>query len=167
MTFLEFLLEKSLIEPNVADRKGKKINSRRNVYKEPGAGAGKGVSNQTAEIRDTKTGKVYGRKTIYMKEGLRRPKTKRYEATKLQRYQDLLSRAAENAEDEAILNDEAWMLINEYIPHVPQRMKKEVASFIEAWFGPESDDWMSQSELDAVAQRWASHGTFPALPIHP
>ena len=67
MTFIEFLLEKSLIEPNDVDRKGKKINSYRNVYKEPGAGAGKGVSNQTAEIRDTKTGKVYGRKTIYMK----------------------------------------------------------------------------------------------------
>ena len=67
MTFLEFLLEKSLIEPNEVDRKGRKVNLRRNVYKEPGAGAGKGISNQTAEIRDTTTGKVYGRKTIYMK----------------------------------------------------------------------------------------------------
>ena len=66
MTFIEFLTEKSLIEPNVVDRKGRKIKLR-NFLKEPGAGAGKGISNQTAEIRDTNTGKVYGRKTIYMK----------------------------------------------------------------------------------------------------
>ncbi len=66
MTFIEFLLEKSLIEPNVVDRKGKKIKLR-NFFKEPAAGAGTGVSHRTAEIRDTNTGKVYGRKTIYMK----------------------------------------------------------------------------------------------------
>ena len=66
MTFLEFLTEKSLIEPNVVDRKGKKLKLR-DVYREPGAGRGKGASNQTVEIRDTKTGKVYGRRTVYMK----------------------------------------------------------------------------------------------------
>lgn len=67
MTFKEFLMEQSLIEPNEFDRKGKKMKYP-NVYKNKGAGSSQRVSAQTVEIKDSKTGKVYGRRTLYQKD---------------------------------------------------------------------------------------------------
>lgn len=67
MTFIEFLTEQSLIEPNEFDRKGKKMKYP-NVYRNKGAGSNQRVSAQTVEIRDSKTGKVYGRRTLYQKD---------------------------------------------------------------------------------------------------
>jgi len=67
MTFIEFLVEQSLIEPNVFDRKGKKMTYP-NVYRNKSVGGKETVSAQTVEVKDSKTGKIYGRRTIYQKD---------------------------------------------------------------------------------------------------
>lgn len=69
MTFIEFLLEgKSLIQPNVLDKKSKKkIPPSPNVYKDKDAGAGDDAELTTVVVKDSDTGKVYGRRTIAQK----------------------------------------------------------------------------------------------------
>lgn len=56
-----------LIKPNENDKKGKEM-SYPNMYKNNNYGKETKVRPETVTIRDTKTGKVYGRKTIVQKE---------------------------------------------------------------------------------------------------
>lgn len=60
------MLVEELIAPNEFDRKGTEMKYP-NMYANPGIGRKTKVSAKTVSIRDSKTGKVYGRRTIYSK----------------------------------------------------------------------------------------------------
>lgn len=68
MTFIEFLLEqpKDLAQHNDLDNKSSKMKLR-NVYKEKDIGGKTKVTAQTTEVKDSKTGKIYGRRSIHQK----------------------------------------------------------------------------------------------------
>lgn len=57
---------KDFAQHNPLDKKGKKLKLG-NVYKEKDVGGKEKVSAQTVVIKDTKTGKIYGRRTLHMK----------------------------------------------------------------------------------------------------
>lgn len=57
-----------LVAPNVLDKKSKKkLPPHPDQYKEKDAGAKEKVSVQTVVVKDTNTGKVYGRRSIHQK----------------------------------------------------------------------------------------------------
>lgn len=58
--------KKQLIAPNVADKKAKEMTMP-NVYKKKGIGKKKKVQREKITIKDTNTGKVYTRRTIWQK----------------------------------------------------------------------------------------------------
>lgn len=55
-----------LIKPNSFDKKGTKMKLP-DVYKEKDAGTDKKVTAQTVIVKNTNTGQVIGRRTIYQK----------------------------------------------------------------------------------------------------
>lgn len=57
---------KEIIKPNELDREGKPMRFP-NMYKEKGFGKSTNVRPETVTIKDTKTGKVWGRRTIMQK----------------------------------------------------------------------------------------------------
>lgn len=59
--------KKQLIKPNSFDKKGKPMKYP-NVYTNKGAGGNIKVSPQTVVFKDSNTGKIYGRRTIYQTE---------------------------------------------------------------------------------------------------
>ena len=67
MRFIEFLLEEELVKPNSFDEKGKEMKLP-NVYDEKDVGSKSKLSAQTVVVRNSKNGKVYGRRTIIQKE---------------------------------------------------------------------------------------------------
>lgn len=60
---------RELIKPNELDQKGKKALPLPGIYdkKNRDIGARKGVEVATVEVKDTKTGVVYGRRSLYQK----------------------------------------------------------------------------------------------------
>ena len=60
---------RELIKPNELDLKGRKIPPLPGIYdkKNRNIGAGKGVEVVTVEVKDTKTGVVHGRRSLYQK----------------------------------------------------------------------------------------------------
>ncbi len=68
MTFLEFLTEqpKDLAQHNDLDNQGSEMKLP-NQYKVKDIGGKDKVSAQTVTVKDTKTGKIYGRRTIHQK----------------------------------------------------------------------------------------------------
>lgn len=63
---LEELFETSLIAPNRSDRKAVEMGLP-NAYRDKGAGGRKKARREKITVKDTKTGTVYGRRTIFQK----------------------------------------------------------------------------------------------------
>lgn len=61
------LFEKELIKPNEFDQRAQEMDYP-NVYRNKDAGAKNKVRPQKVVVRDSKTGKVYGRRTLYQKD---------------------------------------------------------------------------------------------------
>ena len=57
---------KQIIVPNDFDKKGKKMTYP-NMFRYKDVGSKSGIRPETVTVRDTKTGKVYGRRTIFQK----------------------------------------------------------------------------------------------------
>jgi len=69
MTFKEFLAmceAQDFAQHNILDKKGKEMQLG-NAYKDKDVGGKDKVSAQTVVVKDTKTGKIYGRRTIHQK----------------------------------------------------------------------------------------------------
>ena len=64
---LNELFEKELIEPTEFDQRAKEM-SYPNVYQNKDVGGKTKISPQKVVVRDSKTGKVYGRRTVYQKD---------------------------------------------------------------------------------------------------